>query len=235
MERKISYPVYPVHPCYLFRLDAHLLDNVLGSVNLRLALVAARLRPTVLRLPALGRLRRRLRRRPRGLSCRAVSILRGDGRGRLAVVSRRVGRGRDGLCVRVRLRRRVRRRFAYRLGLAARGDPAGEAAQESARLETSVSEYLRRTGAGVLLRSRAVCDDLAVAREFRQARFELVERDVGRALNLRVDADAHVEDEDFILRAQAFELFERDAVGRHLRRGVRRLRARRRRAARGGG
>src|ERR1043165_4981902 len=194
--------------------------------------LAARLRLVVLRLLASGRLQRRGVRRLGGLDGRGLDLLRRVAGLRLAVIYSRVGRG-D-----LRLRRlRVRVLLWHgllclcdRLRLAMCCLPGGEAAEQGARLEAFVAEYLRRTGAGVLLRSRAVGDDLPVAREFREARFELVERDVGRALDLRRGPDPHVEDADFALGAQSLELFERDAVGRTLRclrRGALNLRARR--------
>src|SRR5205085_124169 len=110
--------------------------------------VAARLRPPVLRLLALRGLHRRLRGRRGGLNRRALDLLRRVARLRLAVVYGRVGRG-DGLRplrVRVLRLRHGALRLGDRLGLAARGYPGGEAAEEGARLETFVAECLRRTG-----------------------------------------------------------------------------------------
>src|ERR1041385_3877873 len=200
-----------------------------------LSSLAAWLRLVVLRLLAPGRLQRRGGRRLVGVDGRGLDLLRRVAGLRLAVIYGRVGRG-DLRLRRLRVRVLLRHGILClcdRLGLAMCRLPGGEAAEQGARLEAFVAEYLRRTGAGVLLRSRAVGDDLPVVRKLVQPRFELVERDVGRALDLRRGPDAHVEDKDFALGAQELELFERDAVGRNLRRlrrGALTLRARRQRA-----
>src|SRR5437660_444359 len=72
-------------------------------------------------------------------------------------------------------------------------------------------------------RSRAIGDDWAVARDFIQTRFDLAERDVMRAFDLRINAAAHVYDERRRGAGhERLELRERDA--RHAVRGRRDLR-----------
>ena len=84
-----------------------------------------------------------------------------------------------------------------RFGGSALRDPRIVTAEQRSGLAKSVVEkYLRRTGAGVFARSRAVGDDFAVARYLFQTPLKLVERDVLCPLDFGLDARAaHVEDD----------------------------------------
>ena len=109
-------------------------------------------------------------------------------------------------------------RFVFRFGGAGGFDPRVPSAFQSAHLLVAfVEEHLRHTGASVLARSGTVDDDLAVARNLTQARFDFVHRNAHRTFDFNLTVvvrtrTARVNDEDRrVLGELGFQLLNRDA------------------------
>src|SRR5437868_1041862 len=108
--------------------------------------------------------------------------------------------------------------FVFWLGGAGGFDPGVPSAFQSTHFFVAfVEKHLRHTGAGVLARSGTVDDDLAVAGNLTQARFNFVHRNAYRAFDFNLAVvvrtwAARVNDEDRrVLGELGFQLLNRDA------------------------